>query len=235
MKDIIRTIDNKSNRMLFLLLLFFIFASNLLVMYIFSLPLRSEWYRLLLDSFLAILLVIPSLFFLMLRPMNLQIEELKIADKKLQRYVAELEIKNAELQDSLLDVKTLSGMLPICASCKKIRDDKGFWSQVEEYISAHSETVFTSGICPECEKSMYAKLELLKMKAADSCFQSGMRRHTDRKNPDCRCADFSPANSLPRSDSLPHPLPVIYDSRVRYDSCSRLFFCSWQMIYIFST
>lgn len=60
------------------------------------------------------------------------------------------------------EVKKLQGMLPICASCKKIRDDKGYWKAVESYISEHSEAVFTSGICPECEKKMYEELEKLK-------------------------------------------------------------------------
>ena len=66
------------------------------------------------------------------------------------------------LKEALAKVKTLSGMLPICASCKKIRDDKGYWSQVETYVSKHTEAVFTSGICPECENKMYEELEKLK-------------------------------------------------------------------------
>ena len=60
-----------------------------------------------------------------------------------------------KLQAALAKIKTLSGMLPICASCKKIRDDKGYWSQIEEYIRDHSEAQFSHGICPECaEKAM---------------------------------------------------------------------------------
>lgn len=51
--------------------------------------------------------------------------------------------------------KTLSGMLPICASCKKIRDDKGYWNQIEAYITEHSEAKFSHGICPECMKKLY--------------------------------------------------------------------------------
>jgi hypothetical protein len=53
-----------------------------------------------------------------------------------------------ELREALSKVKTLSGMLPICSSCKKIRDDKGYWRQVEVYIRDHSEAEFTHGICP---------------------------------------------------------------------------------------
>ena len=57
-----------------------------------------------------------------------------------------------ELQDALANVKTLSGMLPICANCKKIRDDEGYWDQVERYISRHTSAEFTHGICPDCAK-----------------------------------------------------------------------------------
>ena len=59
------------------------------------------------------------------------------------------------LQDSLAKIKTLSGMLPICASCKKIRDDKGYWNQIETYLHKHSEAEFSHGICPECAKKLY--------------------------------------------------------------------------------
>ena len=60
-----------------------------------------------------------------------------------------------ELTEALAHVKTLSGLLPICASCKKIRDDQGYWQQVETYISAHSDADFTHGICPDCVKRLY--------------------------------------------------------------------------------
>lgn len=60
-----------------------------------------------------------------------------------------------ELQKALDRVKTLSGMLPICASCKKIRDDKGYWNKIEAYIEKHSEAEFSHGICPECAKELY--------------------------------------------------------------------------------
>ena len=60
-----------------------------------------------------------------------------------------------ELQEALAKVKTLSGMLPICASCKKIRDDKGYWNQMEAYIRDHSEAEFSHSICPDCKKKLY--------------------------------------------------------------------------------
>jgi PleD family two-component response regulator len=63
-----------------------------------------------------------------------------------------------ELQQALAKVKTLSGLLPICSSCKKIRDDKGYWNQIETYIREHSEADFTHGICPKCAKMLYPGL-----------------------------------------------------------------------------
>ena len=81
--------------------------------------------------------------------------------KKYSDMSTELEKKNKELQDALANVKQLTGMLPICASCKQIRDDKGYWSAVESYIGKHSEAVFSHGLCPECEKKAYEDLEKL--------------------------------------------------------------------------
>ncbi len=68
----------------------------------------------------------------------------------------------AELQEALAKVKTLSGFLPICASCKKIRDDQGYWRQIEEYIRKHSEAEFSHSICPDCAKKLYPELDLYK-------------------------------------------------------------------------
>jgi len=59
------------------------------------------------------------------------------------------------LKKSLTKVRKLSGLLPICASCKKIRDDKGYWNQIEAYIRDHSEAEFSHGICPECSEKLY--------------------------------------------------------------------------------
>ena len=59
------------------------------------------------------------------------------------------------LQDALDRIKTLRGIIPICASCKQIRDDKGIWNQLESYIRDHSDAVFSHSICPECTKKLY--------------------------------------------------------------------------------
>jgi PAS domain-containing protein len=65
----------------------------------------------------------------------------------------------AELQRALTEVKTLSGLLPICANCKKIRDDLGYWRSVEDYVGAHTEVEFTHGICPDCMNKLYPDLD----------------------------------------------------------------------------
>jgi CheY-like chemotaxis protein len=67
----------------------------------------------------------------------------------------ELRRSNEELQKALRDVKVLRGLIPICASCKKIRNDGGFWQQLEEYIGEHSEAEFSHGICQPCVKKLY--------------------------------------------------------------------------------
>lgn len=63
-----------------------------------------------------------------------------------------------EREKALEDIKVLQGLLPICASCKKIRDDKGYWTQIESYIRDHSEAEFSHGICPECVEKLYPEL-----------------------------------------------------------------------------
>jgi PAS domain S-box-containing protein len=68
---------------------------------------------------------------------------------------SEREMLLASLEHALKEVKTLSGIIPICAGCKKIRNDKGFWDQVETYISNHSEAHFSHGLCPDCIRKYY--------------------------------------------------------------------------------
>lgn len=64
----------------------------------------------------------------------------------------------SELQLALGEIKTLSGLLPICSSCKKIRDDRGYWNQIEVFIRDHSDAEFSHGICPECIRDLYPDL-----------------------------------------------------------------------------
>jgi CheY-like chemotaxis protein len=71
------------------------------------------------------------------------------------QHTVELENSNAELQAALAEVKTLSGLLPICFNCKKIRDDAGYWQQIEVYIAAHSDAEFSHGLCAGCAQELY--------------------------------------------------------------------------------
>ncbi|MBU0673487.1 MAG: response regulator [Proteobacteria bacterium] len=67
----------------------------------------------------------------------------------------ELEKRNMELEEALACIDTLHGLLPICASCKRIKDDKGYWNRIEEYISSRSQAEFSHGICPDCARKLY--------------------------------------------------------------------------------
>jgi DNA-binding NtrC family response regulator len=71
------------------------------------------------------------------------------------RYAIERKKLLTQLEDSMKEIKLLRGFLPICMNCKKIRDDKGYWTQVEVYIRKHSGVEFSHGICPECAQKMY--------------------------------------------------------------------------------
>ena len=75
------------------------------------------------------------------------------------RMEAERNLLINRLQEALVHVRTLSGMLPICSYCKKIRDDKGYWNQLETYLSEHSGTEFTHGICPDCAAKVIKDLD----------------------------------------------------------------------------
>ncbi|MEN8211165.1 MAG: PAS domain-containing protein [Thermodesulfobacteriota bacterium] len=73
-----------------------------------------------------------------------------------------------KLQETLEDVKTLSGLVPICAKCKNIRDDKGYWNRIESYIEKHSEAIFSHGICPTCKKELYGNQDWYRKNKKDT-------------------------------------------------------------------
>lgn len=94
-----------------------------------------------------------------LRKQNAEIQK---ANEEIRFEVAEKEKAQlekdkliVELREALGNVKTLSGLVPICSSCKKIRDDKGYWNQLEAYLRDHSDAQFSHGICPDCAKRLY--------------------------------------------------------------------------------
>ncbi|MEK6189810.1 MAG: PAS domain-containing protein [Carnobacterium alterfunditum] len=79
-----------------------------------------------------------------------------ITERKRAELVNEALIE--KLQKAIDEIKTLKGIIPICASCKQIRDDEGFWNQLEQFIMEHSDAVFSHGICPSCAKKLYPRL-----------------------------------------------------------------------------
>ena len=72
---------------------------------------------------------------------------------------ADLQRSNERLETALTEIKTLSGFIPIYASCKKVRDDTGYWNQIEVYIRDRSDAQFSHGICPDCVKKLYPSVE----------------------------------------------------------------------------
>ena len=86
----------------------------------------------------------------------LERQALRQQNKKL---VEKLLRKNSELETALKEIKTLKGFVPICSSCKKIRDDKGYWNQLEAYLEKHSDASFSHSMCPECNDKFYGDEE----------------------------------------------------------------------------
>jgi len=92
-------------------------------------------------------------------------KELSLAQQEVERRrKVELELEQVigNLQKALAEVKTLRGLLPICAYCKKVRDDKGYWKQIEMYIMEHSEAEFSHGICPDCADKYFPQYKPFK-------------------------------------------------------------------------
>ncbi len=77
--------------------------------------------------------------------------------EKLKNKTAKLTESNKKLKKALSEIKQLGSLLPICASCKKIRDDKGYWNQIEVYIQTHTNTLFSHGLCPDCGEKLYGE------------------------------------------------------------------------------
>jgi len=143
------------NRPVYLLLITSssIFVSELLIMMVLRfLPPLSFLKEALLDAGLLSITVSPVLYFFVFKLLNQHIEKQRLAE-------AEKTTLINELHTALDEVKTLRGILPICASCKKIRDDKGFWQQVEVYVSAYSDAMFSHGCCPECAEKILETLD----------------------------------------------------------------------------
>jgi len=94
------------------------------------------------------------------KPFNPDLVRLRVRNHlKLKNQRDTLELRTLELEKVLSEIKVLQGIIPICAYCKNIRDDQGYWNQVEKYVSDHSEAKFSHGICPACFENEMKNME----------------------------------------------------------------------------
>lgn len=129
-----------------------IFCAEFLAMILLMhLPHIKSYQEALLDALLLTLAVFPVLYFLIFVPLRAHIDLRRQAENEKDSLII-------ELRKAIDEVDTLRGFIPICASCKQIRDDEGYWHQVEAYISSRSNAKFSHGICPTCAKKLYPDL-----------------------------------------------------------------------------
>lgn len=128
------------------------FISEVMIMFLFSrFPLMSSAVEGILDSFLLLLFMLPLLYVFFYRPFLFDIKERKKAEM-------EKEATIVELTKAMDEIKMLKGLIPICAKCKKVRNDTGYWQNIEIYIRERSEAEFTHAICPACAEELYPGL-----------------------------------------------------------------------------
>ena len=120
-----------------------------MIMFIFSsFNFTSRFQEAALDSILLLLFFIPVLYIFFYKPFRIDIKEREKAE-------IEKDAAIAKLESAIVEIKVLKGFIPICANCKKIRDDEGYWQHVEKYIRDRSEVEFSHAICPDCSKKLY--------------------------------------------------------------------------------
>ena len=110
--------------------------------------------------------ILISLFFITIVSYGLESSRVRFS-MLLRGSNDELIVHKEKLEAALARIKTLGGMLPICSHCKKIRDDKGYWNQVESYIHEHTDAEFSHSICPDCAKKHYPDLDVYAENAAN--------------------------------------------------------------------
>ncbi len=103
----------------------------------------------------TLILLVTFILYRSNRAKHMVNQALAIRNREIAAKNEELSELNQQLQNVIKEVKRLSGLLPICSSCKKIRDDAGYWKKIEAYISEHSDATFSHGICPDCMKKLY--------------------------------------------------------------------------------
>lgn len=118
----------------------------------------SIWGSHIITIFFSTISAVIAAFFILQKQMKLT-DVLIVKNIESERLQNELEKKVEELEVSITEIRTLSGLLPICASCKKIRDDEGYWNQIEGYIQKHSNAKFSHSVCPDCSKKLYPEMD----------------------------------------------------------------------------
>jgi signal transduction histidine kinase len=128
---------------------------------------------------LAILLFIACISFFITYQQVENLRQRQSAEAEVERYRQNLEKlvekRTEDLQLAQSKIKILNGFLPICSNCKKIRDDKGYWNQIESYIRDHSEAEFSHGICPDCVKILYPELDFSELFPPESTETEGQK------------------------------------------------------------
>ncbi len=133
------------------------FISEIMITLLFSLfPQMTPAQEGFLDSSLLLIFVVPLLYVFFYRPFLLDIKERKKAEN-------EKEATIVELKKAMEEIRILKGLIPICAKCKKVRDDAGYWQHIEVYVRERSEVEFSHGICPDCAKELYPGLKYPKL------------------------------------------------------------------------
>lgn len=129
-------------------------------------PVLSDYPVDLIIRFIPAYIVVYSFALVMEKLREIVQQRLENSNRALNRTISDLQSANSEketliseLQTSLHEIEVLQGILPICANCKKIRNDSGYWEQVEQYVESRSRAQFSHGICPECERKLYGKLD----------------------------------------------------------------------------
>ena len=134
---------------LLLTTLVFLFLAELVLMFVLdSLPHLHGSTEAITDAVALAIVSLPILYVALYRPMVKYIEERRAAEEEKEKVIS-------QLNKALEEVKTLSGFLPICAWCKKIRNSSGYWEQLEAYITSHSEAQFSHSICAECLEEQF--------------------------------------------------------------------------------
>ena len=118
----------------------------------------SIWGSHIITIFFSSICAALAAFFILQKQMKLT-DALIIKNIESERLKKELKKKVEQLEVSITEIKTLTGLLPICSSCKKIRDDEGYWNQIESYIQKHSNAVFSHSFCPDCAKKLYPEVD----------------------------------------------------------------------------